>query len=124
MTAMPAHLEDPEEAFRAARDHEAQGRLDEALAALLALRTRLGSTTAALEMQLASVRMRRGDSADALEALYSAVALKPDLAAAHKNIAALLASLGRDEEAREALRRAVAVLPHDAALWVRLASAE
>jgi CRISPR-associated protein Csy1 len=121
---MPAHLEDPEEAFLAAREHEAEGRLDEALAALLALRTRLGNTTAALEMQIASVHMRRGNARDALEALHSAVALKPDLAGAHKNIAALLASLGQTGEAREALRRAVAAVPHDATLWVRLASAE
>ncbi|MEO7741385.1 MAG: tetratricopeptide repeat protein [Usitatibacter sp.] len=117
-------LEDPEEAFLAAREHEAQGRLDEALAALLALRRRLGATTAALEMQLASVQMRRGNAPEALEALHTAVALKPDLADAQKNIAALLASLGRTEEAREALRRAVAAAPHDATLWVRLASAE
>lgn len=121
---MSAHLEDPEGAFLAAREHEAQGRFDEALAALLALRTRLGATTAAIEMQLASVQMRRGNTPDALEALHTAVALKPDLAAAHKNIAALLASLGRTEDAREALRRAVAVVPHDATLWARLASAE
>ncbi len=121
---MPDPLEDPEEAFLAAREHEAKGRLDEALAALLALRTRLGATTAALEMQLASVQTRRGNSADALEALHSAVALRPDLPSAHKNVAALLASLGRVEEAREALRRAVAAVPHDATLWVRLASAE
>ena len=121
---MPDPLEDPEEAFLAAREHEAKGRVGEALAALLALRARLGATTAALEMQIASVQMRRGNSADALEALHSAVALKPDLASAHKNIAALLASLGRVEEVRDALRRAVALLPHDATLWVRLASAE
>src|SRR5688572_6593524 len=101
MLPMPADPEDLEEAFLAAREHEANGRLDEALALLLALRLRRGATTAALEMQLASVQMKRGNAVDALEALHSAVALKPDLAAAHKNIAALLASLGRDREARE-----------------------
>ena len=116
--------EDAEEAFRAAREHEAQGRFDEALAMLLALRARLGATTAALEMQIASVQMRRGNAPDALEALHSAVALNPGLAAAHKNIAAMLASLGRPDEAREALRRAVAAVPHEATLWVRLATAE
>src|SRR5687768_2306861 len=48
---------DPEEAFRHACELEAQGRLDEALAAFLALRARLPSANAPLEMQLASVHL-------------------------------------------------------------------
>lgn len=66
----------------------------------------------------------RGDVPAAIEALERIVAMRPDDAAAHRNLVALLASQERVDEAREALRRAVAAVPHDASLWVRLASAE
>src|SRR5688572_21408526 len=98
---------DPEVVFMVARAEEALGRHDEALARLLALRARLPASTAALEIQVGSVQMRMGDTQAAAEAMARAVALAPELAAAHKNLATTLAAAGRNEEARDALRRAV-----------------
>lgn len=115
---------DAHSAFEQAQAHEAAGRLDQALAVLEALRRSLPASTAPLEMQVASVQARRGDVPAAIEATLRAVHLKPDLAAAHKNLAALLTGSARAAEARDALRRAVALLPHDASLWVRLAALE
>ena len=115
---------DEEAMFVAARAEEALGRLEAARDRLLRLRARLPRSTAPLEAQLAQVQQKLGDMDAAIEATRAAVALKPDMTAAHKNLAALLASQQRIDEARAALERAVAVNPNDAGLWVRLAAIE
>jgi CRISPR-associated protein Csy1 len=115
---------DPEVAFMVARAEDALGRPQEALARLVALRARLPRSTAPLEIQIGSAQLRLGDAAAAAESMARAVALQPELAAAHKNLAATLSAAGRVEEAREALRRAVKAVPLDATLWIRLATFE
>lgn len=115
---------DDEADFLLARAEDALGRVEAARDRLVALRARLAKPSAPLEMQLAIVQQRLGDTEAALATMRAVIALKPELTAAHKNLAALLAGQGRMEEAREALRRAVAAVPNDASLWVRLASIE
>ena len=117
---------DPEHeaAFVAARAAAMAGRLDEARAALLALRGRLARPSANLEMNLASVEHARGDVDAAIAALEAAIAAEPTLGAAHKNLSALHAVAGRFVEARRALERAVGAIPGDASLWARLARAQ
>jgi predicted O-linked N-acetylglucosamine transferase (SPINDLY family) len=63
----------------------------------------------------------RGEIERAIDALREAAALDPTLAAAHKNLSALLWRAGRIAEARDALVHAVAILPAEGALWARLA---
>ncbi|MGZ5079735.1 MAG: O-linked N-acetylglucosamine transferase, SPINDLY family protein [Usitatibacter sp.] len=115
---------DEEVDFLLARAEEALGRVESARDRLLALRARLAKPSPPLEMQLAIVQQRLGDTEAALATMRAVVAMKPDFAAAHKNLAAILAGQGRMEETRDALRRAVAAVPNDASLWVRLAAIE
>jgi predicted O-linked N-acetylglucosamine transferase (SPINDLY family) len=115
---------DPEVVFMVARAEEALGRHAAALERLLGLKARLARSTAPLEMQIGSVQARMGDLPAAAESMARAVALQPELPAAHKNLAATLTAAGRHEDARQALRRAVASVPHDATLWIRLAMFE
>src|SRR5438105_2682957 len=113
---------DDEATFLMARIEQGLGRFAAARERLLALRARMGTTTPPLELELASVCQRLGDPPAALAALQAAIALKPDIVAAHKNLVAILAAQGRMEEVREALRRAVAEIPYEASLWVRYAA--
>ena len=76
------------------------------------------------ELRLASHQHRLGHAAEALATLQRVVARYPRLAAAHMNLAALLASQDRVTEARETLGRATAAMPNETALWIRLASIE
>jgi CRISPR-associated protein Csy1 len=115
---------DDEAMFIAARAEQALGRLAAARDRLLALRARLPRTTAALELELGLVQHRLGDAAAAVASLQAAVDLKPELTAASKNLAAVLASQGRLDEGRAALKRALAANPGDASLWARLAALE
>ena len=115
---------DPEVVFMVARAEEGLGRHAAALERLLGLKARLARSTAALEIQIGSVQVRMGELQAAAESMARAVALQPELAAAHKNLAATLMASGRNEEARDALRRAVAAVPHDTTLWIRLAMLE
>ena len=115
---------DHEATFLMARIEEGLGRNAAARQRLEQLRGRIGSSTPALETQLASVCQRLGDVAAAVAALEAAIALDPQSPAGYKNLVALLASHGRVDEAREALRRGVSRITHDAALWLRLAAAE
>ncbi len=112
---------DDEAAFLAARAQAALGRLAQARTALVALRARLRTPSAMLELHLASVEQRVGDTPAAIAALRAALALQPGLASAHQHLAALLLALDRPGEARVALERAVAALPADARLWAMLA---
>jgi protein O-GlcNAc transferase len=114
---------DNEATFLMARIEEGLGRLAAARDRLLQLRTRMGATPP-LEMQLASVCQKLGDSAAAIAAYESVIALDPQTAAAYKNLAAILTAQGRMEDVREVLKRAVAKVPHDATLWLRLSAAE
>ena len=115
---------DDEVEFLLARAEESLGRPGAARDRLLALRGRLAKPSIPVEMQLAIVQQRLGDAEGAVATMRAVVEMKPDLTAAHKNLAAMLGAQGRMEEAREALRRAVAAVPADAALWVRLAAME
>src|SRR5438067_527295 len=123
MSSTGASLDD-EALFRMAREEIEHGHHEAALGRLLALRARLAAPNASLEMELGMLYQRMGRNAEALQALESALALKPESGVAHKNYAALLAAEGRMQEARAALRRAVAAIPADAGLWLRLAAAE
>jgi protein O-GlcNAc transferase len=115
---------DNEAAFLAARAEHALGRPEAARDRLVSLRARLASPSAMLEVHLAAALEKLGDREAALAALREAIRLRPDFTAAHKNVAALLATLDRPDELREALRQAVAMAPRDAGLWLRLAHSE
>lgn len=115
---------DDEAMFLAARAEEALGRVEAARDRLLALRARLPRSTAPLEMHLGLLHHRLGETAAAVAALEAAIALKPDLAAAHKNLVAVLVAHERIDEARAALERALATNAGDTGLWLRLASVE
>ncbi|HXN16055.1 MAG TPA: tetratricopeptide repeat protein, partial [Usitatibacter sp.] len=115
---------DDEAAFVVARADEALGRLDAARERLVALRTRLATPSAPLELHLGRVYERLGEPHAALDRWRAALALQPTLSAAHQHLATLLAQLGRLEEAREALENALAVLPGEARLWILLAQAQ
>ena len=67
---------------------------------------------------------RRGDIDGAIGELREAIGVDAGLAAAHKNLAALLWQAGRLPEAREALLHAVASLPQEPNLLARLARAQ
>ena len=110
---------DNEATFRMARIEEGLGRFAAARERLLALRARMGASTPPLEMQLASVCQRLGDSDAAIAALESAIAFNPQIAPAYKNLAAIHTSRGRIDEARATLARAVQHIPGDASLWLR-----
>jgi tetratricopeptide (TPR) repeat protein len=56
--------------------------------------------------------------------LRRAIKLSPRRAAEHRDLAVLLASLGREDEAREEYQKALAVDPNDASVWVNLANLE
>jgi tetratricopeptide (TPR) repeat protein len=61
---------------------------------------------------------------DAESALRRAVRLTPARAIAHRDLGAVLASLGRDREARSAYARAADLDPRDASVWVNLGNLE
>lgn len=113
-----------EAALGAARALAAAGRIDEARAALHALRARLGVASPALELQLAEIEEARGDDPAALAALESALSIDPAIARAYERLAILHAKSGRLDLAREALQRGVAALPGEPALWLALARAQ
>jgi protein O-GlcNAc transferase len=113
---------DAEATFLMARIEESLGRFAAARDRLLQLRARIGTSTAPLELQLASACQRLGDAPAAIAALEAALALKPDSGAAYKNLVAILAAQGRMDDVRAALARAVAALPADGSLWVRYAT--
>lgn len=115
---------DDEVEYLLARAEDGLGRSAAARERLLALRARLAQPSVPLEMQLAIVQQRLGDADAAVATMRAVIAMKPELAVAHKNIASMLAAAGRMDEARAALRAAVAAIPNDAGLWVRLASLE
>ena len=83
LALLEPHAEEPEAAFLAARAEEALGKTAQARDRLLALRARLPRSTAPLEMQLGIVLQKLGDMAGAVACMQSAVALKPELSAAH-----------------------------------------
>ncbi len=112
---------DDEAAFLAARADAALGRLAEARSGFVALRARLGTPSAMLEVHLAAVEQRLGDTQGALAALHRAIALEPTLAPAHESLAGLLVSFDLPAQARTALEQAVAVLPGNGRLWAMLA---
>src|SRR3954469_22006978 len=109
-------------AFLVAQAQEALGRLDAARDGLLAARSRVASPSAALEMQLGVILEKMGDLDGAIAAMTASVALRPDVVASQRNLAAVLVAAGQTAQARDALLRAVALLPHDASLWLRLAA--
>jgi protein O-GlcNAc transferase len=115
---------DPEAIFELARIEDSAGRTREACERLVALRSRLPRSTPFLEMQLGQLHQKLGDADAAIACMQAAVALKPDLIAAHKNLAALLFARERFDEAKAVLERAAAISPGDAGLWVRLSTAE
>ncbi|MGE5094617.1 MAG: tetratricopeptide repeat protein [Betaproteobacteria bacterium] len=115
---------DDEAMFLAARAEESLGRTEAARDRLLALRARLPRSTAPLEMQLGLLHHRLGQTGEAVAALEAAIALKPDLGAAHKNLVAVLVAGERIDEAHAALQRALATNASDTGLWLRLAAVE
>ena len=113
---------DADAAFLTAQAHEATGNLAAARETLLAARSRLPTPAASLEMQLGIVLQKMGDLEGAIAAMRQALALRPDLATTHRNLASVLVSAGRPEEARELLNRAIAAMPHEANLCLMLAA--
>ncbi|HZZ92536.1 MAG TPA: tetratricopeptide repeat protein [Usitatibacter sp.] len=113
---------DADAAFLVARAHEMLGNLPAARDALLAARARQPQPSAPLELQLGIVLQKLGDLEGAIAAMRTAVALRPDVAASHRNLAAVLVAAGRVPEARDALRQALDAHAQDATLWLRLAA--
>jgi predicted O-linked N-acetylglucosamine transferase (SPINDLY family) len=115
---------DHEAEFLRARAQVVLGQHEGAKRVLLELRPRLATPSVVLELHLASVHERLGESDEAIGALRRAIALKPDTLAAYKNLAVLLAARGLHGEVRDVLRDAVGIAPADAGLRIRLALAQ
>jgi tetratricopeptide (TPR) repeat protein len=93
--------------------HAAAGRLDEAAWAY-ALAERADPMDYRAPMSLATLDLRRGRPAQALPRLRRAAALRPDLYAAWRNLAAAAQALALWDEAADAYARALALRPEAA----------
>src|SRR5687767_6667189 len=107
----------PEEAFAAACAEAAAGRPAAARDALLQLRSRLGHSTATLELQLGAACLQLGELEAAATALTAALAFDPSLYHAHALLSRARADLGDAAGAEASLREAERHAPDDAAAW-------
>jgi predicted O-linked N-acetylglucosamine transferase (SPINDLY family) len=107
----------PEEAFAAACAEAAAGRPAAARDALLQLRSRLGMSTANLELQLGAACLQLGELEAAVTALGAALQLDPSLYHAHALLSRARADQGDAAGAEASLREAERCAPDDALAW-------
>ncbi len=119
--------DDEEADFLRARAEEALGMTAAARDRLLSLRARLAVPSAMLALRLGMIHQRLGEMDAAIGATSEAIRLKPDLAAAHQQLAALWLGLaiaqteaGDAAAATASLANAVAAGPQEAATWTRI----
>jgi Flp pilus assembly protein TadD len=74
--------------------------------------------------QLSHFQQARGDSADALSLLRSALLKNPQNSTARVNLADLYRAQGQEADARKVLEEGISLNPNDAALWFSLALLE